>query len=341
MLIWYSLDLETATETRGSICEIGVAQHRGDQPTGKKYQSLIKPPKNMYDPGIQTEYTSEDTADAPEWKEVSAEIAGVVGNRPVVAHYANFDYHHLLARNKTENTWLPSGGMFCSLQLARMTEPALPRHTLEALIEHLGIQAEPRPHTALRDAQACGAVFIHYAARHGGIAQTMRKLSRDKWTGSIEWLRQQRSKYQPEQGTPRQLDYIASLVEQAAQDPLWRPALEWLSDMSDSQPIDERWARRLTKHEASTAITLLLQHQPASKKLRQTAHQQLASHPHIEHELCEDKDGWWRLTVAGQGPVILDRPPNEGQETYVFAENAGEKTLHQLLRQLERRPTTV
>jgi len=336
---WYALDLETATKTRGSICEVGVVEFNGKKPTGNTFHSMIRPPGNIYDPEIQTHYDRHSTETAPEWADIAGRVGEVVGACPLVAHYAVFDVAHMEAQHKISGAWRPEGPVFCSLRLARWAEPSLRSHRLEALVKHHNLTPLGELHTALADAHASGQVFVRYTAGRK-VGDVMREMAADSSSGTLPWLFKTRDTLNPEPATSRQADYISDLYGSIARpsDGAHRLLLK-LGGGNNSAETFDAWVAQLTKNQASDVISYLLQLQPTPPAARKKAASELARQTHVEHELAASGNGLWYLTVAGCGPVILLKPPPPGAELRAFCSTAGEKTLDDLSRELSGRPT--
>lgn len=341
---WYALDVETATRTRGSVCEIAVVEFDEKKPTGKSFQSMVKPPQNRYDPEIQTRYNHNDTAAAPEWHHISERVGKVIGSSPVVAHYAMFDIGHLEALRKTRGTWAPDGAVFCSLKLARWSEPGLRSHSLENLVRHLNLLPVGEMHTALSDADACGRVFSSYAGERT-VGDVMRAMTANPDAGTWAWLASTRDQTAPEPATGRQIAFIRELAEMpgtAGENGGLTPGadaiLREITRTPKGGPGRGWWHENLTKNQASLVISFLLQLQPANNALRRKTAAVLEGQPYVEHELGRTGSGLWLLKVATVGPVILQQPPPPGWEVQVFCATAGEGTLKSLLEELGRRP---
>ena len=91
-----ALDLETATWSKSSICEIGIAIVKDSKVVETK-SWLVRPYRNRYDSfnisihGI----TPEMTKDSPSFKEVWREVQPYLENQVVVAHNTAFDMYAL------------------------------------------------------------------------------------------------------------------------------------------------------------------------------------------------------------------------------------------------------
>ena len=95
-LNFVALDLETATWSKSSICEIGIAIVKDSEFVETK-SWLVNPNRNWYDSfnisihGI----TPEMTKDCPPFKEVWREVQPYLEDQVVVAHNSDFDMYAL------------------------------------------------------------------------------------------------------------------------------------------------------------------------------------------------------------------------------------------------------
>jgi DNA polymerase III subunit epsilon len=89
---WAAIDFETANQTRGSACALGIAIVEDSQVV-QRSSWLIRPPTLDFNPynvmihGI----TADDVASAPTFDVLWPSIQGLLEGRPVVAHNASFD----------------------------------------------------------------------------------------------------------------------------------------------------------------------------------------------------------------------------------------------------------
>jgi DNA polymerase-3 subunit epsilon len=153
-----AIDFETATSSRASACAIGLAMiEKGQVSHSQKW--LIRPPSNEYN-GINISIHGirpSDTADSPPFAEVWREVQGLIGSRPVVAHYAPFDISVLGRSLAANDAACPDLTYYCTWALSRRAWPGLLSYRLVDL------------------ANECGIVFTHHdpaedAAAAAGLA---------------------------------------------------------------------------------------------------------------------------------------------------------------------------
>ena len=155
-----AIDFETATAKRASICEAGICVVKGGKVVETK-SWLVRPEDNRYDywnirvHGIQPS----DTADAPMFPEVWAEIADYLQECPVlVAHNASFDISCI--RHSLEYYSLPTPEVdyYCSLRAARHIYD-FDCNKLDYLCNQFEIPYGTH-HRAGDDAEMCARLFL-------------------------------------------------------------------------------------------------------------------------------------------------------------------------------------
>lgn len=96
---------------------------------------------------------------APEFEEISAELAGFLGDKPLIAHNADFDAAFITAAMTRCGQRAPANNRYDTLDLARLVRPSLKSFRLERLAASEGIPVT-RAHDALEDARTAGLVFL-------------------------------------------------------------------------------------------------------------------------------------------------------------------------------------
>ncbi len=185
-----AIDFETANNSPASACSVGLVKVRDGHVVDTAYW-LIKPPLghdaflewNVRIHGIM----AVDVADALLWSEQLPDLTAFVGNDPLVAHNAGFDMGVITAASAASYLESPTFDYLCSLHVARKTYH-LDSYKLPAAAMAAGFE-DFAHHNALADAQACAAIIVHAAARHG--ASTIAELaeatgSRVKRIGVLE-----------------------------------------------------------------------------------------------------------------------------------------------------------
>jgi len=163
-----AIDFETANSSSASACSVGLVKVRGGRVVDTAGW-LIKPPPghdaflewNVRIHGI----LARDVRDAVSWSEQLGDLVAFAGDDVLVAHNAGFDMG--VIRGACAATGIPCPGFdyLCSLQVARKTY-VLDSYRLPVAAMAAGFE-DFRHHEALADAEACAAIVIHAAGRHG------------------------------------------------------------------------------------------------------------------------------------------------------------------------------
>ena len=152
-----AIDVETASRSRGSICQIGIVGFRdGLEVFALDY--LVKPLDGFEGRNIEVHgITPDRVRGAPDFARVHSELALHLTDR-VAVHHSPFDKQAVAAacadhqRPEIAAKWLDS------VQVARRAWPDLDSHRLPVLAAHLGL--ELRHHDAVSDARAAGRIVL-------------------------------------------------------------------------------------------------------------------------------------------------------------------------------------
>jgi DNA polymerase III subunit epsilon len=165
-----AIDFETANSSMASACSVGLVKVRDGQVVDR-IGWHIRPPFehdtfvdwNTRIHGI----TADMVRDAPTWVEQMPDLVDFVGDDPLVAHNAGFDMRVITTACGVTGLVVPTYSYFCSLQIARTTY-TLDSYRLPSVALAAGYQDFPH-HDAVADAEACAAIIIHAADKHGAI----------------------------------------------------------------------------------------------------------------------------------------------------------------------------
>lgn len=162
---WLAFDIETANESRGSICAVGVALVRDGQVVDAGSQ-LINPqcefsPYNSAVHGLDADAVRA----APTFGDFWPRLHDMVSGRTVVAHYASFDVGGLRKAVAQSDLVGPTFDLYCSWRFAKRVWPEMPSHSLGWVAPQLGIEFDH--HEAGADAAACAAVVLAACAATG------------------------------------------------------------------------------------------------------------------------------------------------------------------------------
>jgi DNA polymerase-3 subunit epsilon len=160
------------TETTGlspndghRLVEIGCVELVNRVETGRTYHCYLNPDRSMPSEAEAVHGLSAIfLGDKPRFPEVVADFLDFIGDSPLVAHNANFDFGFL-------NWELAACGhapvsltrMIDTLQMARSRHPGA-KHSLDALCNRYGVDRSSRvKHGALLDAQLLAQVYVELA----------------------------------------------------------------------------------------------------------------------------------------------------------------------------------
>ena len=155
-----AIDFETANRRPASICSAGVVVVRGGAITATVYR-LIRPRPNFYSywntdiHGLDID----DTAEAPTFPEVWAEISQLIDGLPLVAHNSAFDESCLRAAYSIYGMEYPEYIFYCTCRASRKLHPGLPNHKLPTVAAYVGYDFKNHHH-ALADAEACAHIAL-------------------------------------------------------------------------------------------------------------------------------------------------------------------------------------
>lgn len=140
------------------VTEIAIVQVAGGEVTDV-YETLVNPERAI-PPGIValTQITWEMVKDAPRFADVASEVLGRLHERVFVAHNAAFDWRFVCAELVRARGCELSGDRLCTVRLARLLLPQLPRRSLDNVTHYLGVDIGAR-HRAAGDALATAHVL--------------------------------------------------------------------------------------------------------------------------------------------------------------------------------------
>lgn len=163
-----AIDFETANTHASSACSVGLVKVR-DGRVVDRASWFIRPPVehseflpfNIRIHGI----TPDDVTDAPVWADQLPQMVDFIAGDITVAHSAQFDMGVIANACSVSVTPTPKIKYLCSLKVARKTyDLASYRLTSAAAAAGFG---EFQHHDALADSEACAAIIVDAAKRHG------------------------------------------------------------------------------------------------------------------------------------------------------------------------------
>ena len=163
-----AIDFETANSSAASACSVGLVKVR-DGRIVDRVGWLIQPPAphdaftewNTRIHGIR----AEDVVDAQGWLEQLPAMLEFIDGDALAAHNAGFDMGVIAAACLAVRAPVPQLDYACSLRIARRTYN-LDSYRLPVAAMAAGFE-DFAHHNAIADAEACAAIMVHAAARHG------------------------------------------------------------------------------------------------------------------------------------------------------------------------------
>ena len=215
------------TETTGldplkgdRVIEIAAIELSNLMPTGRTFHVLLDPEREVPEESTRVHgFTTEMLRGKPKFAEKADEFLGFLGDAPIVAHNAPFDFGFLdaeLARAKREP--LDRARMVDSLALAKKRFLGMP-NSLDALCRRFGIDNSMRTsHNALLDVQLLAQVYLELmGGRQPGL--TLAAVIAAPATAALGGGTRQRTPRPIEPGEAELAAHAAFLAK--LKDPLW------------------------------------------------------------------------------------------------------------------------
>ncbi|WP_159993580.1 DNA polymerase III subunit epsilon [Roseomonas sp. 18066] len=159
------LDTETTgfdPATGDRVLEVAAVELVNLVPTGRFYHQLIDPEREVPEEAVKVHgFTWDMLRGKPKFPAIAQDMLDFLGDDPIVAHNAPFDFGFLDAELKLAGRGpLDRVRMVDSLQLAKKRFPGLP-NSLDALCRRYGIDNSMRTaHNALLDVQLLAQVYL-------------------------------------------------------------------------------------------------------------------------------------------------------------------------------------
>ena len=163
-----AVDFETANSSAASACSVGLVKVRNGRVVDEA-SWFIRPPSG-YDHFSEWNtrihgIIASDVDTAQQWHEQLGDLTEFANGDTLVAHNAGFDMGVIRAACAASGVDVPQFRYLCSLRVARKTYN-LDSYRLPAAAMAAGFEGF-RHHDALADSQACAAIIVHAAKRHG------------------------------------------------------------------------------------------------------------------------------------------------------------------------------
>jgi DNA polymerase-3 subunit epsilon len=159
------LDTETTgldPATGDRVLEVAAIEVVNLMPTGRHFHRLINPQRDVPPEATKVHgFTAEMLADKPLFAAILPELLDFLGDDPVIAHNAPFDFNFLDHEfDRCGAPRIPRSRMVDTLEMAKKRFPGLP-NSLDALCRRFAIDLSARTtHNALLDVQLLGQVYL-------------------------------------------------------------------------------------------------------------------------------------------------------------------------------------
>ena len=159
------LDTETTgldPATGDRVLEVAAIEVVNLMPTGRHFHRLINPERDVPPEATKVHgFTAAMLADKPLFKAILPELLAFLGEDPVIAHNAPFDFNFLDHEfDRCGVPRIPRSRMVDTLEMAKKRFPGLP-NSLDALCRRFNIDLSARTtHNALLDVQLLGQVYL-------------------------------------------------------------------------------------------------------------------------------------------------------------------------------------
>ena len=155
-----AIDVETTglSPLYNELIEISAIKYEGAKKLDT-FSTLIKPKKEVSRTITNlTGITNKMLEDAPTIEKVMPELIEFIGDNPIVAHNANFDYSFL---QNNSNKSFTNNKVIDTVAISRKMLPNLPNHKLNTVARYIGIQEEGY-HRAEFDCECCAKIYMKY-----------------------------------------------------------------------------------------------------------------------------------------------------------------------------------
>jgi len=159
------LDTETTgldPATGDRVLEVAAIEVVNLMPTGRHFHRLIDPQRDIPPEASKVHgFTASMLAGKPLFADILPDLLTFLGDDPVIAHNAPFDFGFLDAEfRRCDAPPIPRTRMVDTLDMAKKRFPGLP-NSLDALCRRFGIDLSARTtHNALLDVQLLGQVYL-------------------------------------------------------------------------------------------------------------------------------------------------------------------------------------
>ena len=142
-----AIDLETTglDFDKDEIIEVALVLFENGTPV-KTSDFLVKPKQDLRSfIEALTGITKEDLLSASDFADIAGQVRAFIGDYPIVAHNAQFDYKFLKSAFSKVGINFESELVYDSLTISRIAFQDVPNHRLETLVNHLKIERTTAP----------------------------------------------------------------------------------------------------------------------------------------------------------------------------------------------------
>src|SRR5690606_30496416 len=205
------------------LIEIGCVELLDRLPTGRTLHLLVNPERDVPAAAVEVHgITTEMLRDKPKFREIVDEFLEFIGDAPLVAHNAEFDFNFINWELKNCGREAVSlRRMVDTLEIAKRKFPGA-KATLDALCTRFGVDRSARiKHGALLDAQLLAEV---YRELMGGRQSRLELVA--ETTEAVEEIKVVRTwrAPRPHEPTEEELAAHAAFLDKMKKTPLWRQA---------------------------------------------------------------------------------------------------------------------
>ncbi len=218
------------TETTGldplqgdRVIEVACLELERDLPTGRHFHALIDPARDIPDDATRIHgITTAQLRDKPRFPEIMDDLLAFLGDDPLIAHNAPFDFAFLNAEfARAGRPSLDPARMVDTLLLAKTRFPGLP-NSLDALCRRFEIDLSERTsHNALLDCRLLAQVYIELTGGRQRGLELAPESTASTTEQAASYARAASRRVVRITPTPAELARHAAFVARL-QDPLWK-----------------------------------------------------------------------------------------------------------------------
>ncbi|MBR0646788.1 DNA polymerase III subunit epsilon [Plastoroseomonas hellenica] len=213
------------TETTGldprdghRVLEVAAIEIVNLMPTGRHFHRVIDPERDIPAEASRIHgFTSIHVEGKPKFAAILAELEAFLGDDPIIAHNAGFDFAMLDAElARCGRPALPRARMVDTLEIAKKRFPGMP-NSLDALCRRLGIDNSMRTsHNALLDVQLLAQVYLELmGGRQPGLTLAVERAVPVLAAGEVAVVRTPRPIIVPEEMLARHAEFVGKKLKDA------------------------------------------------------------------------------------------------------------------------------